>query len=201
MVFAVLSFCDVLSSSGFVIAHGMFEWVIDDAREVNFLFVLSKLLSNRNHLRRKLNLLFWSTSHCRIFFSCFKLPKRTKRYLRLLSPDYFSNLTIKHNWNSSFVVDQSREGENSNFVGQLDVVCFDELNVVLVGVVVDCFEAFKDGWARFASVAICEISSNHLNYSTNYHKSQAYRRIQPSAQCHWSKLEGFVDQLIQSCLV
>lgn len=68
---------------------------------------------------------------------------------------FTSMLTVKHDWHARLVVDQRREWENSNLVGQLNVVSLDKLNVVLISVVVDSFKLLENFWTCLTFVAVC----------------------------------------------
>ena len=63
-------------------------------------------------------------------------------------------LTVKHNWNSRLVVDQGREGEDADLMGQLDVVRLDKLDAMLVSVIVDGLQFLQNARAGLAVVVI-----------------------------------------------
>lgn len=51
----------------------------------------------------------------------------------------FSTLTVVHDGHSGLVVNESREGEDANLGREFDIVRFDELDTMLVGIVVNRF--------------------------------------------------------------
>lgn len=63
-------------------------------------------------------------------------------------------LTVIHDWNAGLIVDQGGESKDADFMGQLNIIGFDKLNAVLVGVIVDVFQFLQNIRTRFAFVVI-----------------------------------------------
>lgn len=65
-----------------------------------------------------------------------------------------ARLTIIHDRNACLVVDQGWECENTNFMGQLDIVRLDKLYAMFIGIIIDVFQLFQNARACFTVIII-----------------------------------------------
>lgn len=126
-----------------------------------------------------------------------------QRYWRLLyvyCKVHSQCLTIIHNWNASFIVNQGWKWEYSDLMGQFGITGLYELNTVFVCIVINCLQLFQNSRTWGALVIIWNSKFQLTNLKNLIKWIITYKRTQLNVQLHWWALEESSCQQFQSHL-